>query len=148
MNTEKTTISAFFAKDHDEIDAILAAVDFKNPAAALPKLREFDQRLERHIVWEEEVLFPAAARAEPRLGQGPIAVMLMEHVAIRAAKSKALDCLAKADGAGARGRIEEMLAVLSGHNMKEEHMLYPACDDLIPAEETERILALLAGFSR
>ena len=148
MNPGKRTVSAFFEKDHDEIDALLAAVDFKDAAAALPKLQEFDRRLERHIVWEEEVLFPAAARAEPELARGPIAVMRLEHVDIRAGKSRALECLRKADGAGARSRIDEMLAVLSGHNMKEEHMLYPACDELIPAEEVGRILDLLEASPR
>ena len=81
------TISEFFATDHDEIDAILAAVNFDAPVEALARLKEFDRRLERHIVWEEEVLFPAAARAEPGLGRGPIAVMKMEHVEIRDAKT-------------------------------------------------------------
>jgi regulator of cell morphogenesis and NO signaling len=143
MNAENRTISAFFEKDHDEIDAILAAVDFKDAAAALPKLQEFDRRLERHIVWEEDVLFPAADRAAPQLGRGPIAVMLMEHVEIRAAKVRASECLRKGDGAGAQSYIAKMLTVLSGHNMKEEQMLYPACDQALPAEEVERMIELL-----
>lgn len=144
-NPGKLTISAFFEKDHGEIDAILAAVDFVVPAAGLVKLKEFDRRLERHIVWEEDVLFPAAARVERGLAQGPIAVMKLEHVEIRASKALALDRMNAGDGEGARSFIQRMLAVLEGHNMKEERILYPACDDLIPAEEAGRILELLAG---
>jgi iron-sulfur cluster repair protein YtfE (RIC family) len=142
------TISEFFATDHDEIDAILAAVNFDAPVEALARLKEFDRRLERHIVWEEEVLFPAAARAEPGLGRGPIAVMKMEHVEIRDAKARALERLKESDGGGAREFIRRMIAVLADHNGKEEGILYPACDELIPAEEAGRILGLLASSPR
>ncbi|MDP3541455.1 MAG: hemerythrin domain-containing protein [Elusimicrobiota bacterium] len=145
MNTQALTISAFFAKDHDEIDAILSRADFREPAAALLILKEFDYRLERHIIWEETVLFPAAARVEPALARGPIPVMLMEHIAIRAAKAKALELLAKGDGLGALARIQEMLVVLAAHNRKEESVLYSACDRLIPKEEAESMLSLLAS---
>lgn len=145
MDTAPLTISAFFAKDHDEIDAILARVDFRDPAAGLATLKEFDYRLERHIIWEETVLFPAAGRAEPSLAQGPIPVMLQEHVLIRAAKAKAMELMEKGDGVGALTRIQEMLLVLSGHNLKEEHILYPASDRMIPKDEAESILAVLAS---
>lgn len=139
------TISAFFAKDHDEIDAILARADFRDPAAALPILKEFDYRLERHIIWEETVLFPAAARVDPLLAQGPIPVMLAEHISIRAAKARALELLSKGDGLGALTRIQEMLVILAAHNAKEERVLYPSCDRLIPKAEAESMLALLAS---
>lgn len=135
------TISQFFERDHDEIDAILASVDFADPAAALPRLKEFDLRLERHIIWEESILFPAAGQAAPPLEHGPIAVMKQEHVRIRAAKAEALLALGRGDGEGAQRSIRDMLFVLQPHNMKEEQVLYPACDKLIAPSETERILA-------
>lgn len=142
------TIAELFEKDHDEIDALLELVDFGDGAAALPRLKEFDFRLERHIVWEEDLLFPAAARAEACLAHGPIPVMLAEHVQIRAAKSAALEKLAKGDGAGARRHVDAMLAVLQSHNMKEEQMLYPACDRMIPPDEKRVILDALSVSPR
>lgn len=145
MTTRTETISGFFAKDHDEIDAILSRADFRDPAAALPILKEFDYRLERHIIWEETVLFPAAARVDPGLAQGPIPVMLSEHVAIREAKAKALERLGKGDGLGALARIQEMLVILAAHNAKEERIIYPSCDRLIPKDEAESLLAVLAS---
>lgn len=145
MTAKTETISGFFEKDHDEIDAILARADFRDAAAALPILKEFDYRLERHIIWEETVLFPAAARAEPALAQGPIPVMLHEHIAIRAAKARALECLRKGDGLCALTRIQEMLVILAAHNAKEESVLYPSCDRLIPKQEAQSMLALLAS---
>lgn len=145
MSTKTETISGFFARDHDEIDAILARADFRDPASALPILKEFDYRLERHIIWEETVLFPAAARVDPALAQGPIPVMLSEHIAIRAAKAKAMESLRQGDGMAAMTRIQEMLVILAAHNAQEERVLYPSCDRLIPKEEAGSMLALLAS---
>lgn len=145
---ENKTITAFFAEDHDEIDAILKAADFSDAAAALARLREFDRRLERHIVWEEEVLFPAAAREQPGLANGPIAMMRLEHAAIRKSKAHALDLLAGGDGAGARGAVNEMLGVLDVHNMKEERVLYPACDQLLAAGEIADLIDLFVTSAR
>ena len=137
------TISGFFEKDHDEIDAILTAVDFERSAEALPRFAEFDRRLERHIVWEESVLFPAAARLAPPLAGGPIAVMLEEHKIIRRHKKEGLDALRAGDGPGAKRSVERMLEVLGEHNIKEERMLYPTCDRVLAGEEAGRILAVV-----
>lgn len=136
-------ISQFFERDHDEIDAILSTADFAQPAQALKKLAEFDARLERHIVWEEEILFPAAARLAPPLAHGPIAVMRDEHRAIRSAKREAFAALRAGDGATAKDAVGRMLAVLAPHNQKEEMILYPACDELLAGAEAEKVLAAL-----
>lgn len=140
METRPTSLAGFFEADHDEVDALLESVPFEDPAAALPLLREFDRRLERHIVWEEELLFPAAAQAAPMLGAGPIPVMLDEHSEIRAAKAAALAALERGDGAAARRAIERMTAVLAPHNRKEEMILYPACDDAVPDAAARAVL--------
>ena len=137
------TISGFFEKDHDEIDAILTLVNFSDAKGGLAKLEEFSSRLERHIVWEEDILFPAVARVAPQFEQGPISVMLMEHVGIRGRKKDALGALRAGDGRRAKGFIDEMLGILGPHNMKEEHILYPACDQLLAGAPAEEILAIV-----
>ena len=134
-------ISGFFEKDHDEIDQILATVDCARPGEALPRFEEFDRRLERHIVWEESLLFPSAVDAAPHLEQGPVGMMKMEHVRIRASKAEAVRCLRGGDAAGARRAIEEMLEALGPHNMKEERILYPLCDQLLAGPAAEALLA-------
>ncbi|NNN05769.1 MAG: hemerythrin domain-containing protein [Elusimicrobia bacterium] len=141
-------ISDFFKKDHDEIDALLAAVDFDRPKEALPILAEFDRRLERHIVWEEEILFPTAARLAPPLAHGPIAVMLEEHILIRKDKRDALERLAAGDGAGAKRSTAAMLEVLGGHNMKEEQILYPTCDRVLAGAQAARVMDVIREKSR
>ena len=134
-------IGGFFGKDHDEIDAILAAVDCARPGEALLLFKEFDRRLERHIVWEESLLFPAAVDAAPHLKHGPVAMMLMEHEGIRGSKAEAMRLLRDGDAVGARRAIEEMVEVLGPHNMKEERILYPACDELLAGPAAGTILA-------
>ncbi|MBI4376953.1 MAG: hemerythrin domain-containing protein [Elusimicrobia bacterium] len=135
------TISEFFQKDHREIDAIFEAIPFEQPQLGTPAFEEFDRRLERHIIWEEEILFPGVCAKEPCLAQGPIQVMKLEHVEIRERKAASLACLRAGDGAAARRHAKAMLETLAAHNMKEEQILYPACDELL--DESER-LALLS----
>ena len=74
-------ISAFFENDHREIDAILERTAFDSPNAIVD-FSEFDARLERHIRWEEELLFPAVAAKAPPLEMGPIRVMKMRILPI------------------------------------------------------------------
>lgn len=136
---DRDAITTFFEKDHDEIDALLAGVDFSAPAAAA-SLAEFDRRLERHIVWEEDILFPAAARLAPPLADGPIAVMRAEHRAIRALKTAARAALEAGDAVAARARVAEMLDVLGPHNRKEEQILYPMCDRVLDGAGVRAVL--------
>ena len=144
MNTNG--ISRFFEKDRDEIDQILATVDCARPDEALPRFEEFDRRLERHIVWEESLLFPATVSAAPHLEHGPVAVVKLEHANIRAAKSEAVQCLRGGDESGARRSIERMLNVLQPHNMKEERMLFPACDQFLAGSAAADLLTRVRGW--
>jgi iron-sulfur cluster repair protein YtfE (RIC family) len=133
-------ISQFFEKDHREIDALLAAVDYRTPKESYESFHEFHMRLERHIHWEEGVLFPAVAQKAPQLEMGPIRVMLMEHEQIRASKAAALRALKEGDGKLAQESARAMLSVLADHNAKEERILYPACDSYLSDVEAEALL--------
>lgn len=138
-------ISTFFENDHREIDALLAEVPFHDSPRAVAGFEAFDRRLERHIDWEEEILFPAVCEKGTCLEHSPIRVMKMEHVEIRSKKAAALAALRSGDGTAARRNIDAMLAVLKGHNMKEEQVLYPACDELLNDAERLAILARVGG---
>ncbi|MDE2038450.1 MAG: hemerythrin domain-containing protein [Elusimicrobia bacterium] len=133
-------ISQFFEKDHREIDALLEAVDYRRPQESYETFHEFHMRLERHIHWEEGVLFPAVAQRAPHLEMGPIRVMLSEHEQIRLHKSAALRALKLGEGAGAQYAARTMLSVLADHNAKEERILYPACDSCFSDAEAEALL--------
>ena len=140
-------ISGFFEQDHREIDSLLNGVPFESPNQAIAPFKEFDRRLERHIHWEEGILFPAVSAKAPHLEMGPIQVMKMEHEEIRKHKAAALRALHDQDGKLAKSHTEAMVIVLEGHNAKEEKILYPACDQLLSSGETKEILDQVRTFS-
>ena len=59
--SEQNTITAFFEQDHDRLDELfktfqeLKRSDFSKAQEAF---KEFKVGLQRHIVWEEDLLFP------------------------------------------------------------------------------------------
>lgn len=139
------SISSFFEQDHREIDALFAALRFEYPAQALPGFEEFDRRLERHIRWEEEIVFPAVSGQAPHLGEGPIRVMRMDHEEIRREKASVLKALREGNGDLARSHAKSMRYLLQEHNWKEEQVLYPSSDRLLPAESVSEILRRVRG---
>jgi iron-sulfur cluster repair protein YtfE (RIC family) len=152
----ETTVGAFFGRDHDEIDVLLeytrrdlegaARVGGTAPPTLLPYFEEFKRRLERHIGWEEELLFPAVEAGAPQLEDGPGRVMRLEHHEIR----RILMCLKEVLRLSASiGRItgspgellEDLTSMLAAHNMKEEAVYYPLADRRLSSEETVRLLS-------
>ncbi|MBI4055553.1 MAG: hemerythrin domain-containing protein [Elusimicrobia bacterium] len=138
--TKTDRISDFFEQDHREIDAILSGVPFESPREALAPFKEFNRRLERHIHWEEGILFPSISAKASTMETGPIRVMKMEHEEIRKHKAAALKALREQDGKLAKSHTEAMLRVLKDHNAKEEQILYPACDQLLSTGETKEVM--------
>ena len=149
MNIEKTagaqreSIFDFFEKDHREIDKILLEVRFGSLKERASAFEEFDRRLERHIVWEEDVLFPVLAARCPQMEHGPLPVMRMEHQGIRLGKKRALEALRSGDLETAARYERELLPLLSHHNMKEEQVIYPTCDEYLSVEEVKAVLQRL-----
>lgn len=153
---EEKDVCSYFGRDHDEIDAILgflrhdlsAAVrDPKRPTLGIVRLfDEFNQRLERHIRWEEEILFPAVEAKLPDLVHGPGHVMRVEHEEIRRFKGIAAKHLHDPklghDGLlRAAESLQSMLEILVGHNHKEEAVYYPMGDQTISEAEMADLLA-------
>ena len=119
MNIEeakKAVISAYFEADHARLDTLfrsyqsLKRSDFPR---AKNCFRDFLRGLQRHIVWEEEVLFPFF---EQRSGMPPDAGPTAVHDKVRM-KNPDSDAEEAA-----------LIQVLSSHNFKEENILYPAID--------------------
>jgi len=137
------TIAEFMGQDHDRLDEI-----FKNfqgtkttDADNAKKLfKEFFTGLQRHIVWEEDLLFPLfESRSGMAPGQGPTAVMRTEHRHIKECLEQIHEAVAAGDPASADAE-HELLEVLTAHNVKEEKVLYPWIDNAINEEEREGLL--------
>ena len=130
------SVSEHFSTDHDRLDSLFAefrALKRKDPPAAKQKFKEFLKGLTRHIVWEEDVLFPAFEKSGPAAAPGPVSVMRREHREIKGLLDALHDKVRRADPES-DAEEKELLALLGAHNMKEERVLYPAIDEALGQE--------------
>lgn len=130
-------ISATFEQDHDRLDALFTTFQRqkrKDAAKAKEAFVEFKFGLQRHIVWEEDVLFPKWEENSGMAEGGPTQVMRTEHRIIG-------DCLEaihqKVQANNPDSDLEEqrLVDVLKSHNMKEERILYPSIDQVVSDQE-------------
>ncbi len=89
----------------------------------------FRSELERHLGVEEDVLFPAFEDATG--GGGPTQVMRLEHGQMRQLLTALTDAVGAKDASAFRGAGETLLVLMQQHNFKEEHILYPMCDQAL-----------------
>ncbi len=112
---------------------------------SLDFLRNFADKC--HHGKEETALFPAMAKAGVPVEQGPIGVMLAEHEQGRSyikAMTEALDEYKRGDSA-ARSRLAESARgyadLLAQHIKKEDTILFPMADRLLPDATQEELVA-------
>jgi iron-sulfur cluster repair protein YtfE (RIC family) len=144
MTVTADSIQAYFAKDHDRLDAALARyqeLKWSGYALAKESFREFKFGLQRHIVWEETILFPLFERKTGLVNQGPTAVMRAEHRVI-GERLEALHKKVQVQDPVSDAEEKALGEALAVHNEKEEKVLYPAIDRLIT--EAERAQAFEA----
>lgn len=90
----------------------------------------FQQAMTHHFQVEEELLFPAFEQASGMAG-GPTAVMRSEHANMRELLHKMAAAIAGNGRDDYLGLSETLLLYMQQHNLKEENMLYPACNRLL-----------------
>ncbi len=141
-------ITEFMEQDHDRLDGLFKdfqAAKTRDLAKAKELFSEFKRSLQRHIVWEEEFLFP---RFEEQTGMsegGPTAVMRLEHRRIKELLDAIHDRVAT--GNVDTGEYEhELKDVLLVHNTKEEAVLYPAIDRCVPEPEAVELIAVMKAL--
>ena len=139
------SIQTAFAADHDRLDALFA--DFyqwkrDDYARARAAFREFKIGLQRHIVWEEHILFPLFEQKTGLMQCGPTEVMRSEHRRIGACL-EALHEKVKAQDPHSDPEEQALLEALTVHNEKEETILYPALDRLLSDEEKAAAFAAM-----
>lgn len=129
------------AEDHDRLDNIFKEFrkiknTDKNQAKNL--FHEFKTGLQRHIVWEEEILFPLFEHKTGMKDSGPTAVMRMEHRTIKDFLANIHHNIGKDETQDVE---DQLIEVLTEHNNKEESILYPWIDDSASEEEKEDIFS-------
>ncbi len=136
------TILQFMSGDHRRCDDLFVQVEQAIAAdqweQARAQFTQFQHATLQHFVAEETQLFPAF-EARTGMTQGPTAVMRSEHEQMRELMDAARDALAAQDADAYAGEAETLLIMMQQHNMKEEHMLYPMCDQRL-ADQTEALL--------
>jgi regulator of cell morphogenesis and NO signaling len=138
---EQVTITAFYEEDHDRLDELfktfqrLKRSDFSKAKEAF---KEFKIGLQRHIVWEEDLLFPLWEEKTGMSEGGPTFVMRHEHRQIGQLLESIHDKVAQ-QNPDSDQEEQLLLSVLGSHNMKEERVLYPSIDNVISAEERETV---------
>ena len=91
-------------------------------------------QLETHFTTEEELLFPAFESATG-MTSGPTEVMRGEHRQMRDLLAQMKGALASRDGDAFGGAAETLLILMQQHNMKEENILYPMCDNALGSSD-------------
>ncbi len=130
---EIESLAMALEREHHEIDAGIEAFMDGTRDALAGAVRA----LRRHIYLEEEFLFPALHAAGLT---APVLVMLREHAQMWAT----LDALDAGPDDGAANTLCRRLTVqLLHHNLKEERVLYPELERVVPEPRAERLRAFL-----
>ncbi len=139
------SVSTHYAADHDRLDAhfnLYRSLKRVNVPEAKVNFREFKFGLQRHIIWEEEILFPLFEQKTGITTGGPTEVMRREHQLI----------LHHLEAIHARVRVQDpetdedeelLLNILTAHNLKEEKILYPAIDRAIGGSERAAVFTAM-----
>jgi iron-sulfur cluster repair protein YtfE (RIC family) len=138
-----TTILEFMSGDHDKLDnkiKMYSAEKLVDIEQAESIFLFFKSELERHITWEEDILFPVFERKTGIKDGGPTSVMRMEHIQI---KNHLQEIKIKLHAKKIQDPSKEEVAlfkVLESHNQKEENILYPGIDNLTSEQEKEQLI--------
>jgi iron-sulfur cluster repair protein YtfE (RIC family) len=146
---ETQSIATYYEADHDRLDDLFKQFQASKRSdfvRAKHCFRQFKIGLQRHIVWEEEILFPFFEKETAMKGGGPTEVLRSEHRQIRdfleAIHSKVLhqDQESDAEESG-------LLELLGSHNQKEQQILYPMIDRLLGNQERQDIFMRMKKVS-
>ncbi len=134
----------FMETDHKRLDSLMAEYQkAKNSDAEKAKqiFSEYFSSFERHMKWEEEILFPIY-EAKSGMGDmgGPSAMMRMEHNQIRSFLND-MKTRVEANDFGTQYLEDEMAGILGVHNKSEEEILYPMLDKMVNEQEKAEAFA-------
>ncbi len=129
-------INESLTRQHRDIDEAFCdfekEVEQANWSEALNQWQRFSRLTQQHFELEEQHVFTAfeAATGTPT-DQGPTGVMLVEHQQIRDLLGNMRDSLDQQDSDALLEFGDTLMVTIQQHNMKEESMLYPMCDQLL-----------------
>lgn len=132
-----TRIHRLMTDDHRHCDDLFAAAeqamsgnDLESAATAFAR---FQTAMLAHFAAEEQTLFPTF-EAKTGMSMGPTQVMRLEHAQMRSLFEAAGAALLAGDADEYLGQAETLVIMMQQHNMKEENILYPMCDQHLVGE--------------
>lgn len=132
-----STILEFMGGDHRACDDFFAsaedAVAKKNWDSARSLFDRFQAEMAHHLAMEEKLLFPAF-EARTGMSMGPTQVMRSEHEQMRGLIAEMAGALAESRQDAYLGQSETLNMLMQQHNLKEENVLYPMCDQVLGSE--------------
>ena len=135
------TISTMFDEDHDRLDELFKSFHMlkrTNLVKAHKAFVDFKAGLRRHMVWEEDVLFPLWEKKTGMNKGGPTFVMRQEHREIMECL-EAIDRKVQAQNPESDQEEQAFMDMLERHNMSEEEVLYAAIDRATSVDERETL---------
>ena len=141
------TVQFIMSENHRHCDDLFAAVEqMANDgswASAGAAFATFSETMLAHFEAEEAVLFPAfEAKTGSRMG--PTQVMRNEHAQMRELIEAADAAILAQDAEDYLGFTETLLIMMQQHNLKEENVLYPMCDQHLAGQAA----SLLQGLDK
>ena len=121
-------------KEHRHCDELFAQAEELAATGDAEKARDtfedFTSATEEHFELEENHLFPAIEKNNGPVG--PTQVMRTEHEQMRTQIQTMLLLLEAGDCEEFLDQSETFLILMQQHNLKEESILYPMADQLLP----------------
>ncbi len=134
-----------FRQHHQHCDDLFITAENAVRAGDWTRARsDFDaflSAMEVHFGAEEELLFPAF-EAETGMRMGPAQVMRHEHAQMRELFKEMATAIAAGDAQAYAGAADTLLIMMQQHNIKEENILYPMCDQRLMTQATTLAPAL------
>ena len=139
------TVNQYYTEDHEHLHAALhrfQSLKAGEPGKAKEAFQGFKAGLERHILWEERILFRWYDQQLGHLRNCLTAVLRREHAQILVYLDEISRKLAQ--GNFATGDEETRLeTVLRLHNQKEEDAFYPAMDQILNDEQRAAVFVAM-----
>ncbi|MES2300382.1 MAG: hemerythrin domain-containing protein [Pseudomonadota bacterium] len=141
------TITAYLEGDHARCHALFETARKRVAAlewgSAADDFAAFAYAMERHLIMEERIVFPAYEKAV-RTTTGPTSIMRSEHLHIRAIVQRMADSIAAGHAKEFGKHADTLRIVVLHHGEKEEGVLYPMIDRILGGRQGEVIAAMRA----
>ncbi|MGO8696607.1 MAG: hemerythrin domain-containing protein [Limisphaerales bacterium] len=139
------TVNQYYTEDHEHLHAALRrfqSLKAGEPVKAVEAFQGFKAGLERHILWEERILFRWYDQQLGHLRNCLTASLRRDHGQILVYLDEISSKLAQGNLAGGdeEARLESLLRL---HNQKEEQALYPAMDQILNDEQRAAVFVAM-----